>query len=318
MARTPTRDERLQMLRGGPAKGPGWLKTLSRVGAAWHPNFLSWAILASVMVHGAVLTVQLGVPQALNRLIEDSPLDVILVNARSEQAPDKAQARAQANLVGGGEAEAGWATAKGPVSPDAPDDSLEAVQARVKRMEREQLALLATLSKDAAFAAPSHDARSASDRANPGPEERDPSLSRRLAEIKQRIETENARPRKRFVSPSTVEAVDALYYDILSKRLEDFGTRQFPESRGQKLYGRLVMNLTIDASGNLIDAVIVEPSESKELDQRALAIVRSAAPFAKFTRAMLQRSERIEFTRVGFNFTRDGSVSATIHMGVGH
>lgn len=311
MARTSTRDERLQILRGGAAKAPGLSAAVSRLGRGWRPDFLSWAILASLLVHGALLTVQLGVPQALNRLIEDSPLDVILVNARSEQAPDKAQARAQANLVGGGEAEAGWATANGPVSPDAPDNSLEAVQARVKRMEREQQALLATLSKDAAFAAPSPDARAAADRSNPGPEDRQASLSKRLAEIQQRIQTENARPRKRFVSPSTQEAVYALYYDTLRRRIEDVGTKDFPEAEGQKLYGELTMNIMIDAAGHLLDAVIAQPSQSKLLDQRALAIVRRASPFGPFTRAMQREADQIVVTS-RFRFTKDEGITASV------
>lgn len=311
MARTPTRDERRQILRGGPASGLARMREAAKPHARWRPDLLQGALLVSLVLHGALLTVQLGGPQALNRLIEDSPLDVILVNARSEQAPDKAQARAQANLVGGGEAEAGWATASGPVSPNAPDESLEAIQARVKRLEREQLALLATLSRDAAFATQSPNTRSTADRASEGPDERQPALSRRLAEIKQRIQTENARPRKRFVSPSTQEAVYALYYDALRRRIEDVGTRDFPEAAGQKLYGELTMNIVIDAAGQLMDAVIAEPSSSKLLDQRALAIVRRAAPFGPFTRAMQREADQIVVTS-RFRFTKDEGITASV------
>ena len=68
------------------------------------------ALLFSVAVHAAVLTVRFVNPVAVQRVFQDTPLEVILVNARSEDRPDKAQAIAQTQLAGGGEAERGRAT----------------------------------------------------------------------------------------------------------------------------------------------------------------------------------------------------------------
>ena len=78
-----------------------WLSKLSA---------LHWALLVSFGVHGALLTVRFVDPEAFNRVFRDTPLEVILVNARSNEAPTQAQAIAQANLAGGGEADMGRAT----------------------------------------------------------------------------------------------------------------------------------------------------------------------------------------------------------------
>ena len=56
-------------------------------------------------------------PEGFNRVFQDTPLEVILVNARSGEKPEKAQAIAQANLAGGGDAARGRATS--PLPPSA-------------------------------------------------------------------------------------------------------------------------------------------------------------------------------------------------------
>ena len=54
-------------------------------------------------------------------------------------------------------------------------------------------------------------------------------LVKLLAEIEKRINEENARPKKRYISPATREEVYAVYYDALRRKIEDRGTRNFPE-----------------------------------------------------------------------------------------
>ncbi|HZW76269.1 MAG TPA: energy transducer TonB, partial [Caldimonas sp.] len=74
------------------------------------------ALGVSLAVHGALLGVRFVDPEGFNRMFEDSPLDVILVNSRSSEAPEKAQAIAQSSLAGGGDAAAGRATSPLPLS----------------------------------------------------------------------------------------------------------------------------------------------------------------------------------------------------------
>ena len=65
---------------------------------------LQIALLFSVAVHAALLGVRFVDPEGFNRIFQDTPLEVILVNSRSGEAPSVAAAIAQANLQGGGEA----------------------------------------------------------------------------------------------------------------------------------------------------------------------------------------------------------------------
>lgn len=78
---------------------------------------LQIALAISVAAHAALFTVRFVDPEGFNRIFEDTPLEVVLVNARSNEAPVKAQAIAQTNLAGGGEAERGRATS--PLPPSA-------------------------------------------------------------------------------------------------------------------------------------------------------------------------------------------------------
>ena len=61
-------------------------------------------------MHAALLSLRFAAPERFDRMFQDTPLEVVLVNSRTATAPDQAQAIAQATLAGGGEAERGRAT----------------------------------------------------------------------------------------------------------------------------------------------------------------------------------------------------------------
>ena len=276
---------------------------------------LQWALIASVAVHGILLTVRFVDPEAINRAFKDTPLEVILVNAKGNERPEKAQAIAQANLAGGGEAAKGRAASPLPASPtmqvgDSPDDA----RRRIDQMQQEQQQLLAQIRRELALLATPDPQREAGRPLDRDQDERKRQLLRMLAEIEKRINEENARPKKRYISPATQEEVYALYYDALKQRIEDRGTRDFPEFQGRKLYGELTMNVTIDAAGRVVEADIVRPSKSRVLDQRALAIVRAASPFGPFSQAMRRQADQIVITS-RFRFTRDDGLETTLSSG---
>ena len=90
--------------RGGRAPTPIGRRACVRLALPTRFSTLQVALVVSVAVHGALLGVRFVDPEGFNRVFEDTPLEVILVNSRSGEAPEKAQAIAQANLAGGGEA----------------------------------------------------------------------------------------------------------------------------------------------------------------------------------------------------------------------
>ncbi|AGX87668.1 energy transducer TonB [Candidatus Symbiobacter mobilis] len=270
-----------------------------------------WALGISLLLHAVALSVRLVDPQALDSVFEHTSLDVILVNARSTEHPQAAQAIAQANLVGGGDAAAGRATSPTPpahTTVDAADDEdtqqrqLASLEAQQRQILTQLRGTLRAMAQTTARKAEAEDAQQRKQR----------QLVEMLAEIERRIQRENARPRKRYISPTTREAVYALYYDHLRRAIEEQGTLHFPETQGRKLYGELLMSITIDTHGTVLDTRIEHSSGQRALDLHAQRIVRSAAPFGRFTEAMRKQSDQIVVIS-RFQFTREEGFAA--HVG---
>lgn len=272
---------------------------------------LQIALIVSAAVHGVLLSVRFVAPESFNRIFEDTPLEVVLVNSRTTTAPDQAQAIAQATLAGGGDADRGRATSPLLPSPqpevgDAQDESRK----QIEQLQETQQQLLTQVRRElAAMPAPRdrEDEGSPEERAQ---EERRRRLVQLLAEIEKRVNETNARPKKRYISPATKEAAYAQYYDQLRRKIEERGTRNFPEQGGQKLYGELTMNVTVDAAGNVVETEIVRASNSRVLDRQAVAIVQAAAPFGPFSTQMRAQADQLVVTS-RFRFTREDGLEAT-------
>ncbi len=271
---------------------------------------LQIALGISVAVHAGLLAVRIVAPEQFNRAFGETPLEVILVNAKTNDKPDpKAKVLAQASLAGGGEAERGRATSPLPSSAfTTVGDSFEDMQRRMDAMQAQQMALLTRLKQELATQpTPSPDAPS--DPASGSAEEdRRRQKLELLAEIERRVQEENARPKKRYLSPFTREAAFATYVDALRRRIEARGTANFPTANGKKLYGELTMTITVDFNGDVIGTAIDQSSGNTVLDRRAQAIVSTAGNFGRFTDAM--RRERADHIviRPRFTFSRDGSI----------
>jgi protein TonB len=266
---------------------------------------LQLALGASIAVHAALLTVRFVDPEGFNRVFKDTPLEVVLVNARSAERPDKAQAIAQFSLAGGGDADKGRATT--PLPPSALTDMGDAndeAQRRIEAMQEQQTVMLAQVRKLLAALPPADPREASNDPQAQAREDKRRQLVKLLAEIQRRVNEQNARPRKRYVSPATREAVYALYYDTLRHKIEDRGTMHFPEMDGKKLYGELTMILTINFDGRVLSTEVVQSSGSRQLDLMAQAIARSAGPFGDFNSAMRRQADQIVVVS-RFRFTRD-------------
>jgi len=273
---------------------------------------LQWALGASVAVHAVLLTARFVNPEGFNRVFQDTPLEVILVNTRAHEKSDQARAIAQYALAGGGDAAQGRATSPLPPSAltewgDSPDDAQRAIEA----LQTQQVQLLAQVRKQLAALPPPDPRQPGQTPEAQAREQKRRQLTKLLAEIERRIHEENARPRKRYISPATREEVYAVYYDGLRRRIEDKGTTNFPELAGQKLYGELTMVVTVDHGGRVIDAEVAETSGNTTLDRRALAIARAAGPFGHFSDAMRRRADQIVVVS-RFKFKRDETLSTQL------
>lgn len=274
---------------------------------------LEYALGISVAVHAVLLTVRFVDPEAIERAFRDTPLDVILVNARSNAVPDKAQAIAQSALAGGGETERGRATSPLPSTllSDSGDTVEEEAQQRIRRLQRQQTMLLAQVREQLA-SLPVPDPRQAKPSSEQAAqEERRRLLLKQLAEIERRIQQDSAKPRKRYIGPATREEAYAIYYDRLRRAIESKGTENFPSAGGRKLYGELTMVVTVDRLGQVVTTEIAESSGNRTLDRRAEAIARAAAPFGRFTADMRKEADQIVVVS-RFRFSRNETLETRV------
>lgn len=271
------------------------------------------ALGVSVAVHAALLAVRIVDPEGFNRVFQDTPLEVVLVNARSSEKVERAQAIAQAALAGGGEADKGRATSPMPASAltSIGDAAEDAQQQQIDALQEQQMVMLAHLKRTLAAMPPPDPKLARTDPEVAAQEDKRRHLMKLLAEIEKRINEENSRPKKRYISPSTREEVYAVYYDSLRRRIEDRGTSHFPELAGRKLYGELTMIVTVNHDGQVLDTEVVESSGNQTLDRRAATIARAAGPFGRFNEAMRRKADQIVVVS-RFKFTREDTLETKL------
>jgi protein TonB len=276
------------------------------------PGTLQLALGISVLLHALLLAVRLVDPVQFDRIFQDTPLEVILVNSKANERSDKAKAIAQFSLAGGGDLDKGRASS--PLPPSALTDlgdPAEEVQRKIASMQAQQMQLLTQIKKQLAAMPPPVVARLTQDPAQAEREEKRRQLMNILAEIEKRISAENERPKKRYVSPATREEVYALYYDRLRRKIESQGTTAFPALAGQKLYGELTMALTVNFDGQLLATEVMQTSGNLTLDRQAQSIAVRSGPFGRFTPEMRRQADQIVVVS-RFTFTRDDTLQTQL------
>ena len=284
-------------------------------------RLLKIAIAVSLLVHAVLLSLHFAPPDSFRFKPLDAGLEIILVNARHDRAPLKADALAQANLDGGGNAAAGRATSPLPNLKASRDgNQMETRKRQIAELEQQQSRVLAQLAK------PDMQTVAQTVQKNTVPpnsmtpaavaQEEMQALARREAEIARRIEDYNKRPRKTQITPSTREVTYALYYTAMQKRIEETGTRYFPQQGGKKIYGELVVYIPVFQDGSLYGKEggprIERSSGNAYLDAAALDIVRRAAPFGRFP-ATLQADGKPQVWEIitRFAFTRENGLATS-------
>ncbi len=276
-------------------------------------GILGIALAVSIALHAALLLVRIAGPENIQRWFDADPLEVILVNAQTKDAPEKAQAIAQNNLQGGGDDERKNIFASSP----APNSALiewgkdaETQEKQTQEMLQEQVDIL-TAARRELNKMPRYTQQEM--QRNPeaaAAEEKRRALLNQLGAIERRINDENSRPKKRFVAPSTKAGSHAHYYAAFKDKVELLGTTNFPTFAGQRLYGDLSMIITLDSHGNVLETEILQSSGQKSLDRIAQSIVRAGAPYGEFSPQMLKEFG-VLIVASRFRFTRDEGLRAS-------
>jgi protein TonB len=268
---------------------------------------LTLGIGVSLALHAAILSVHFTLPDALGKASARA-LDVILVNSKSARKPTDAQARAQANLDGGGNTEQNR-IASTPLPPShntREGDSLVNAQRRVAELESMQRQLM-TQAKSKQTVSNERTTR------DPQPQTPQPlsgadlassamAIARLEAQIAQQMDAYNKMPRKKFIGARTEELRYAQYIEDWRQKVERIGNLNYPEAARGRLYGNLVLTLTVRSDGSLGSVELIRSSGHKALDEAAQRIVRLAAPYAVFPESIRREYDELVITRT-WNFT---------------
>lgn len=296
-------------------------------------NRLGTMIVASVLLHAFVILGLKFSPPDLNRLKDNLPaLDVILVNAKSQLRPDKADALGQANLDRGGNTEANRRmksplpvpknkpreTAAKPVAEThqaaAQVAQLETEATRreqqVRELEQRVQQTMTQLDAQRSVEQTPTPSASAKPRLNAGDLVAQSLEAVRLeAEIAREQDNYQKRPKRKFVGARVQEYRFAAYVEAWRQKVEKVGNLNYPEeAKAHKLYGQLRMTVSIRADGNIDSLEINQSSGHKVLDDAARRIVELAAPYAEFTADMRKDTDILSITRT-WTFTHEDTLS---------
>ena len=263
---------------------------------AWRRHPLGLAICVSLIIHLIFLSFRWGLGEIQARRL-NTPLSVVLVNATSHAKTQEANKLAQVDLQGGGSTLDRDATALHRARLGA--------EARLEVLEKQQKQMLAKLKAE--------QSRSGGQKSGEA-QHIAPQFNSLEAELAKRLQIEGRGMRHQVMtSASTKSVVFAHYYDAMRQKIEAYGSSFFPRANGHPLYGSLVIVVSVDSQGRIINnpqgkdgLSIGRSSGNPELDRQALAIVRASAPFGVFPEPMQKQIDILDWIAT-FDFTRDGA-----------
>lgn len=272
-----------------------------------HSRVLAVSVAVSILLHAVLLTFHFRFPDAMRWKAESQPLEVVLVNSKTREKPERAKALAQANLDGGGNSDARLrATSPLPTTnPKEPGRDLAETQRRQRELEAEQQRLLAQMRDSRSNVAKEAQGRVPSEEPTPqvtGRDLADRSLAmlNLQAQIARQTQAYQERPRKRFIGANAREYRFAQYEEDWRAKIERVGTVNYPAEARGKLYGTLRLTVTIRPDGSVESIDLDRSSGLKILDQAAFRIVQMAGPFAAFPESIRKDTDLLVITRTWF------------------
>lgn len=267
------------------------------------PDRLPAMLFLAALIHGILIIGITFNPYLLDGLNDAISLEVTIVADPDQRIdrPDTAQYLAQASQLGGGNTTAD-VRPSAPLESASPIDNLGeqdgASLQQATAHDRSADQVLSTRADRAQQVAeqlrdpPETESTTAialergSDRSLPLPQRQDGSML---------IHDDN--PRQLIVSADTRESTIAAYLDNWKRRVEAVGDEYFAELGGlEGLSGSPILEVRIEASGQLSKVVIRKSSGSRVVDQAALDILRRAAPFDAFPDEVAIDYDRFLFT----------------------
>ncbi len=263
------------------------------------------ALGLSVLLHATALSIHFKLPDIIHNKYASAPLDVVLVNSKTKDRPAKADVLAQANLDGGGNTDEDR-RAKTPLpllKENADGADARRAARRMRELEAQQLKMMTRLQAAKNVASPDYSKpASAAEAVQPQVSGQDLAssaiaIARMEAQISHQIEQYNKRPRKSFIGSRAQEYRFAQYVEDWRLKVERIGNLNYPEGARGRVYGSLVLSVSIKADGELESVEVQRSSGYQILDRAAERIVKMASPYAKFPASITRDTDIVVITR---------------------
>ena len=261
------------------------------------------ALTISLVLHLVVAAVHFS-PFDFTRFKDNEPpLEIALVNAKSSTKPTKADVLAQANLDGGGNTDlARRAKTPLPVLPNETPAKDTAVAAQSAEARQEQRPELLTRKKSTAYVQMQPtpvDAREKTDSPTANDlMQRALEAMRLEAQIAKDMDAYQKRPKRTFIGARATEYRFARYVEDWRLKIERVGNLNYPEAaRQQKLYGSLLLTVSIRSDGSIENVEVNHTSGQRILDAAAVKIVQMSAPFTAFPPDIKRDTDILHITR---------------------
>jgi protein TonB len=304
-------------------------------------SLMAIALWVSFWLHLLVLSIHFApeIKKAANNL---PMLDVVLVNAKTNTKPVKADVIAQSNLDRGGNTELdkqaktstpdlklqkAEVTIKptdkkktgGKAAKKAAQDTK--IEEHVQALEQQAQELLTQIKSDKKVDNTKVDSAT-SNEPQDGAEETPSKINladamasavemdRLQAQIAKQHEAYQKRPKRKELGARAQESRFAMYEDVCRQKIEKFGNLNYPEAmRDKKAQGKVLFSMDIKSDGSIEKIAIVRSSGNKIFDQAAENILRLAAPYPEFPPDIRKDYDIIGITRTMI-FTREDTFEA--------
>ncbi|MDT8451183.1 MAG: TonB family protein [Gammaproteobacteria bacterium] len=229
-------------------------------------------------------------------------LDIILVQTQNPSEAKDAKYLAQISQQGGGNSESKSRPRDlftAPTVAKTPGQALQPPQQASRQQQAEAVAMLhqqqSSYSIDTREQQTKPDNLSLQEQRNTT---KKAAAARLIQEVSNIIEQEIERPKVKYMNSSTKEFVPARYMREWINRVERIGNLNYPDqARRDQLSGTLILDVTINAKGELLNIDLRQSSGHKVLDDAARRIVNLAAPFSPFPDKLKQDADVLHITR---------------------
>lgn len=266
-----------------------------------HDRFGMTFFLASIFHAIVILGVTFSVAPPADS--KTSPaLDIILVQTQSPDELEEAEFLAQVSQKGGGNADKKARPRElfsAPTLSETPGMTAQNENQQLKQQKKSDLpGMLTADDSDFVITASDQpekeDIKTAQKKSTPVQHQ----TARLAAEISNTIEEQASMERTKYLNSSTREFVPAQYMRQWIDRVERIGNLNYPDkARRDKLSGTLILDVVINADGELVKTDLRQSSGHKVLDDAALRIVRLASPYSAFPRKLRDEADVIHITR---------------------